>query len=315
MAPPVSSVRGSVDLSPRATSAHLDSSRVHQIRPGADGLDLARCRRSRGQRRSCVARGRRVARCRGRLVRAWDVPVLDSDADALSLAESQGLRLIVTIGDNRRRLKVLDLVPPALRWSAAALTSTVASDVPLGDSTVVMHHAHVGPGARVGRGVIINTAAIVEHDATVGDGVHVAPGAVILGGACIDEAALIGSGAGIIPGVASEQMRWSGRAQSSRETCSPGRASWGSPRWSSAQAMSAFMVPGRLTVIAEASINHNGDEALAHKLIDVAARSGADAVKFQTFDPAALVSEHAKTTTVSARPGRSCRTSSPCSRR
>jgi sugar O-acyltransferase (sialic acid O-acetyltransferase NeuD family) len=132
--------------------------------------------------------------------RAWDVPVLDSDADALSLANSQGLRLIVTIGDNRRRLKVLDLVPPALRWSAAALTSTVASDVSLGDSTVVMHHAHVGPGARVGRGVIINTAAIVEHDVTVSDGVHVAPGAVILGGACIDEAALIGSGARVLPG-------------------------------------------------------------------------------------------------------------------
>lgn len=52
----------------------------------------------------------------------------------------------------------------------------------------------------------------------------------------------------------------------------------------------------RLTVIAEAGVNHNGDLALAHQLIEVAARSGADAVKFQTFDPALLVSEHAKTT-------------------
>ena len=56
------------------------------------------------------------------------------------------------------------------------------------------------------------------------------------------------------------------------------------------------MIPGRLTVIAEAGVNHNGDEALAHELIDVAARSGADAVKFQTFDPALLVSGHAETT-------------------
>ncbi len=132
--------------------------------------------------------------------RAWDVPVLDSDEEALSLAESEDLRLIVTIGDNRRRLTLLDRVPPALRWSAAALTSTVAPDVALGDSTVVMHHAHVGPGTRVGRGVIINTAAVVEHDVTVGDGVHVAPGAVILGGATIGEGALVGSGARILPG-------------------------------------------------------------------------------------------------------------------
>ena len=42
-------------------------------------------------------------------------------------------------------------------------------------------------------------------------------------------------------------------------------------------------------VIAEAGVNHNGDPAVAHRLIDVAADAGADAVKFQTFDPERLV--------------------------
>ncbi len=36
-------------------------------------------------------------------------------------------------------------------------------------------------------------------------------------------------------------------------------------------------------VIAEAGVNHNGDPGLARRLIDVAAASGADVVKFQTF--------------------------------
>lgn len=36
-------------------------------------------------------------------------------------------------------------------------------------------------------------------------------------------------------------------------------------------------------LIAEAGINHNGDIDIAHELIDAAASSGADAVKFQTF--------------------------------
>jgi len=42
-------------------------------------------------------------------------------------------------------------------------------------------------------------------------------------------------------------------------------------------------------VIAEAGVNHDGSVETAHRLIDVAARSGAQAVKFQTFDARTLV--------------------------
>ncbi len=47
-------------------------------------------------------------------------------------------------------------------------------------------------------------------------------------------------------------------------------------------------------VIAEAGVNHNGDVGLAKKLIDAAVSSGADAVKFQTFVPEAVVSRFAE---------------------
>jgi len=45
--------------------------------------------------------------------------------------------------------------------------------------------------------------------------------------------------------------------------------------------------------IAEAGVNHNGDIGLAKKLIDIALEAGADAVKFQTFNPKSLVSQDA----------------------
>ena len=47
----------------------------------------------------------------------------------------------------------------------------------------------------------------------------------------------------------------------------------------------------RVFIIAEAGVNHNGDINLAKKLIDVAAKAGADAVKFQTFKARNLVSK------------------------
>lgn len=46
-------------------------------------------------------------------------------------------------------------------------------------------------------------------------------------------------------------------------------------------------------IIAEAGVNHNGDPAIARKLVSVAAAAGADAVKFQTFRAAELVTPHA----------------------
>ncbi|NHC14604.1 N-acetylneuraminate synthase family protein [Motilibacter deserti] len=56
-------------------------------------------------------------------------------------------------------------------------------------------------------------------------------------------------------------------------------------------------------VIAEAGVNHDGDLGVAHELIDVAVAAGADAVKFQTFDPDALVAAGADVTPYQRRSG------------
>jgi N-acetylneuraminate synthase/N,N'-diacetyllegionaminate synthase len=46
-------------------------------------------------------------------------------------------------------------------------------------------------------------------------------------------------------------------------------------------------------IVAEAGVNHNGNPALARRLVDAAAECGADAVKFQTFTVDALLTREA----------------------
>jgi N-acetylneuraminate synthase len=50
----------------------------------------------------------------------------------------------------------------------------------------------------------------------------------------------------------------------------------------------------RTKIIAEAGVNHNGEEALAFQLVDAARSAGADIVKFQTFIARKLVTSDAK---------------------
>lgn len=50
----------------------------------------------------------------------------------------------------------------------------------------------------------------------------------------------------------------------------------------------------KVFIIAEAGVNHNGSSDIAKELIDAAVKAGADAVKFQTFKAANLVSKTAQ---------------------
>lgn len=126
--------------------------------------------------------------------------MLASDTEGIAWAAERGALVLVTIGDNAARMRVVDTVPRDLLLSAAAATATVAEEVALGPGSVVLHHAHVGPGASIGAGVVVNTAAVVEHDCVIEDGAHVAPGACVLGEASVGPGALIGSGARVLPG-------------------------------------------------------------------------------------------------------------------
>jgi sugar O-acyltransferase (sialic acid O-acetyltransferase NeuD family) len=125
-----------------------------------------------------------------------------TEAEALSWAGRAGAWVVVAIGDNQARRRIVDRavalglgLPPVIAASA-----TVSSLAVLGPGVVVMEHAHVGPGAEIGSGVLVNTAAVVEHDCRVGPGTHLAPGSVLLGHARVGATCLVGARSTVLVG-------------------------------------------------------------------------------------------------------------------
>lgn len=144
------------------------------------------------------------------------VHLLDSDAsrkDSLLLGFtiktyrapsdiSNEAEFIVTIGKEIFRKQWYQLLS---RYAAASIlihpTAAVTSFCDIGVGTVVLGHANINPGARIGCNVIINTGATVEHDCSIGDHSQIAPNATLCGDVSIGECTLIGAGATVIPGI------------------------------------------------------------------------------------------------------------------
>ena len=79
--------------------------------------------------------------------------------------------------------------------------SYVSATSTLGEGTVILANATVGPESRVGRNVSINAGAVVEHDTVVEDHAQIATGALLCGGVHIGPGAHIGAGASVKQGV------------------------------------------------------------------------------------------------------------------
>lgn len=59
----------------------------------------------------------------------------------------------------------------------------------------------IGPGARLGDNVLVNSRAIVEHDCRVGDHCHIATGAILCGGCRVGTGVHVGAGATVLQGI------------------------------------------------------------------------------------------------------------------
>jgi len=95
------------------------------------------------------------------------------------------------------RLKSLGYELPVI----VAPSAYVSPRAEIAEGTIIMHHALVNAGARVGANCILNSGCVVEHDVHIGDHTHVSTGSVVNGSAIIGARSFIGSGATVVQGV------------------------------------------------------------------------------------------------------------------
>jgi sugar O-acyltransferase (sialic acid O-acetyltransferase NeuD family) len=119
---------------------------------------------------------------------------------AKNYSPSETGKAIISIGNNSVRKRLSQNYPQDF-IVAKHPEAVVASDVKLGNGTVVMARAVINPGAEIGKHCIINTGAVIEHDNFIADFAHISPAASLAGNVTIGEGTHIGIGAAIIQGI------------------------------------------------------------------------------------------------------------------
>jgi sugar O-acyltransferase (sialic acid O-acetyltransferase NeuD family) len=111
--------------------------------------------------------------------------------------------IVVAIGDNRRRQAVSD----ALEGLGERLVlarhprATIARDVEVGAGSMISAGVVVTPGARIGRGVLLNTQCSVDHQTVIAAFVHLSPGVTVGANVVIGARTLVGTGASVMSGL------------------------------------------------------------------------------------------------------------------
>jgi sugar O-acyltransferase (sialic acid O-acetyltransferase NeuD family) len=76
----------------------------------------------------------------------------------------------------------------------------ISKSAQIGSATVVMHHALVNAGVRIGENCIINSKANIEHDSIIESDCHISTGAIVNGDCLIGRGSFLGSGSVVMHG-------------------------------------------------------------------------------------------------------------------
>lgn len=127
------------------------------------------------------------------------LPILGPTAALGSIAHDA---IVVAIGDNAERRRMFDAL--ALRGEtivgARHPWCSISPDAEVAEGAMISAGTVVTPGARIGRGVLLNTKSSVDHDSVVGDFAHISAGATVGARVTLGDEVLIALGASVTSG-------------------------------------------------------------------------------------------------------------------
>jgi sugar O-acyltransferase (sialic acid O-acetyltransferase NeuD family) len=110
--------------------------------------------------------------------------------------------LVIAIGSNPVRAEIARALNGQVHWASIVDPhAQISTRALIQEGSVVLAGTIVQADAIVGRHVILNTSCSIDHDVEIGDYCHVGPGAILTGGVVLEEGVFIGAGAVVLPGV------------------------------------------------------------------------------------------------------------------
>jgi len=123
--------------------------------------------------------------------------------DFESICENKNIPIVVAVGDNRTRSKLIEKVESAgmILTSLIHPSAFVSGSAHIKRGTVIMPQAVVNAHAQIGKSCILNTSCVVEHEGEIKDFVHISPSVSLAGNVSIGKNTHIGMGSTVKQGV------------------------------------------------------------------------------------------------------------------